>query len=71
MVENGRVDAVSHGGSVLLFIACKHGVDDDARFPVDSAQLPIGGALWIRRAPSVATGLVRSELRDGDGGTTG
>jgi hypothetical protein len=60
-VENGEVDAVSHGGGVSLFIDCKHGMDDDAR-------LPISGALWIRHAPSVTVGPVRDVHGDGDGG---
>jgi hypothetical protein len=43
IVENSEADAVSHGGGVLLSIACKYGVDDDTQFPVGGARLPVTG----------------------------
>jgi hypothetical protein len=43
IVENSEADAVSHGGGVLLSIACKYGVDNDTQFPVGGARLPITG----------------------------
>jgi hypothetical protein len=61
MVKNSEADAVSHGGGVLLFMDCKHGMDD-------GAWLPISDALQICCASLVIVGPMRGELGDGDEG---